>query len=401
MKHYRTRHWTTVCAAGCLAVPPLAGAETLIEALAGGKVSLDLRYRYEHVDQDNALENADASTLRTRLGYLTGDFYDAGVFLEFENVTNVGNDEFNSTTNGKTRFSVVADPDATEVNQAFLQYKGLPATLFKFGRQRIVLDNHRFIGNVGWRQNEQTFDAVTAVNESLPDTKLSLGYISNANRVFGDDSPVGDFEMDSAFANAGYGLPVGTLTAYAYLLDFDDASTNSSKSFGLRFTGAAPLGQGPKLLYTAEYANQSEYQDNPKDFDLNYYFLEGGAEIKGVTAKLGYEVLEGDGSNAFQTPLATLHAFNGWADQFLVTPADGLEDLYATLGTTVQGVKLLGVYHDFSANEGDADYGSEWGALATATFAEHYALGLKYAAYEAEDFSVDTDKFWVWGQITF
>ena len=402
MKTTPTRFWAAACASTVLTMPTLAGAETLVEAVSGGKVSASLRYRYERVDQDNALKNANASTLRTRLGYMSGDYHDFGVFLEFENITNLGDDRFNSTTNGKTRFSVVADPDATEVNQAFLQYQGLPATTLKLGRQRILLDNQRFIGNVGWRQNEQTFDAVTAVNTSLPDTRATAGFISNVNRIFGDDSPMGDFEMDSPFVNLNYaGLPFGAFTAYGYLLDFDDSPANSTKTFGLRFTGATTAGQGPKLLYTAEYARQSDYQDNPKDFDLDYYFVEGGAEIRGITAKLGYEVLEGNGTDAFQTPLATLHAFNGWTDQFLVTPANGLEDLYATVGTSIQGVKLLGVYHAFFANEGDADYGTEWGLLATRKFADHYTLGVKYAAYEAEDFSVDADKLWLWGEVTF
>ena len=56
--------------------------------------------------------------------------------------------------------------------------------------------------------------------------------------------------------------------------------------------------------------------------------------------KLGYEEL---GSNAglygLQTPLATLHAFNGWADKFLVTPVDIPDVAAFTLGRArVDGV---------------------------------------------------------------
>ncbi len=52
--------------------------------------------------------------------------------------------------------------------------------------------------------------------------------------------------------------------------------------------------------------------------------------VKGIgTLGVGYELLgSDDGVAAFQTPLATLHKFNGFADQFLVTPAGGLQDIY-------------------------------------------------------------------------
>ena len=140
---------------------------TFTEALTGGKVSLDVRYRYEFVDQDNPLDQAHASTVRTRLGYRTGDFKGFEVFAEAEDVSAVGNENYNSTINGITDHSVVADPTETEVNQIYVRYKGFSDTSLTYGRQRFALDNHRFIGTVGWRQNEQTFDAFVGTNESL------------------------------------------------------------------------------------------------------------------------------------------------------------------------------------------------------------------------------------------
>ena len=50
-----------------------------------------------------------------------------------------------------------------------------------------------------------------------------------------------------------------------------------------------------------------------------------------VTVKAAYESLEGNGARGFSTPLATLHAFQGWADVFLNTPADGVDDASLTL----------------------------------------------------------------------
>ncbi len=382
-----------------VALPVAQAAEGFTEALTGGKPSLDLRYRYEHVEQDNALKDADASTLRSRLAYATLPYHGISGYLEFENVTVLGAEEYNSGINGKTGYSAVIDPEGTEVNQAYLLAEVLPATQLKFGRQRFVLDNHRFIGNVGWRQNEQTFDAFSVVNKSLPATTLSYARLSNVNRITTTDA-----DMSSDLFNANYsGWAAGTLSGYVYLLDYEQSAALSSASYGLRFSGATPLNDKAKVLYSAEYARQGDYADNPADYDLNYMLAELGASLGGVTAKLGYEVLEGDGTQSVQTPLATLHAFNGWADQFLSTPASGLEDIYLSVGGELLGVSLLAVYHDYSANSGGGDFGKEINLQASKKFNKHYALTAKYASYSAGDQAgkVDTDKLWLMGQVSF
>ncbi len=393
-----------IAAMGISAATSTVTAESFTEALVGGKVNFDARLRLEIVDQDNALKDAEALTVRTRLGYETGKFYKFWAFGEFEDVRDVGIDDYNSTDNGKTEYSVIADPEVTEVNQGYLGYGGIPGTVLKWGRQRIIYDNARFIGNVGWRQNEQTYDGITFVNTSLPSTTFSYAYITQVNRIFGEDNDnvPGQFEMSNHFVNLAYdGFGFGKFVGYGYFLEFDEAPETSNQTLGLRFSGDTALAEKAKLLYALEYATQSDYDDGSSDIDADYYLAELGLGIKGVTGKLGYELLEGDGTYAFSTPLATVHAFNGWADQFLITPLDGLVDVYASVGGKLKGVKLLAVYHDFSADNGDDDYGTEWNFLAAKKFAKHYTLGVKYATYDADDFSVDTDKFWLWGQAKF
>ncbi len=94
--------------------------------------------------------------------------------------------------------------------------------------------------------------------------------------------------------------------------------------------------------------------------------MEPGIKFSSLTAKIGYEVLSGDGTDAFQTPLATGHAFNGITDKFLTTPDDGLEDIYVKAAYSfakvplVEKISLAAAYHDFEADRGGADYGSEW-----------------------------------------
>lgn len=380
---------------------PAAAADDFTGALIGGKPTADLRLRYESVDQANALKDANAATLRLRLGYETGQYRGFGALVEAETVTALGGESYNSTVNGETAYSIVADPEATEINQAYLSYAGLADTKLKYGRQRIILDNHRFIGNVGWRQNEQTFDAFTLTNASLPETTITAGYIYNVNRVFSDKSPQGDFKMNSPIFNVSYkGWSLGEVVGYGYLLDFTDLAASSTQTYGLRLKGSAPLA-GVKALYTAEYATQRDYRDNPRDYSLKYYLLEGGVGLSNAEFKLGYEVLGGNGAVAFQTPLATLHAMNGWADQFLVTPGAGLKDAYLSAATTVLGTRLEAVYHDFRADSNSTRYGTEWDLQAVKAIDKTYAVGAKYARYDAKGFSVDTDKFWLWAEAKF
>lgn len=389
-------------------------AENLQSAFEEGKFYIDARYRYEFVDQAQFDKNAHASTLRTRAGYETGDFYDFSGTIEFENITEIGNDLYNNTLNGNTNRPVVADVESTHVNQAFLQYNGLPETRLRVGRERINLDNQRFIGSVGWRQNDQTFDVISALNTSLSDTELFYSYVDGVNRIFGNDSPVGDFDSQSHIAHLAYdGLKNHTLTAYSYLLDFkQDAPALSSNNFGGYLSGKLALNEDWALGYYGEYAHQTDAGDNPVDYQTHYLHLAPSLSYQSITATFGYELLASDnGVASFQTPLATLHKFNGFADVFLTTPANGLQDYYLDITYKMTGLEryisqlstviLKGQYHLFYADEGSADYGQELDLHMRLPVDDHYYLETRYANYQADQFANDTQKLIIGLGITF
>ncbi len=362
------------------------------------KLDLNLRYRYEFVDQDGFAKDAQASTLRTRLAYRSPTFSNLEFLTEVDYVRPIGNELYNSTRNGITDRPVVADPKGTQVNQAMILFRGIEDTLIRAGRQRITLDNHRFIGDVGWRQNDQTYDAFSVTNTSLAKTTIEYAYIDKVNRIFGPDSgtPAAEFQSDSHILNAKYAwLPELNVTAYAYLLDFEDAPLSSNKTVGIRVNGSHVVSDRTAASYTLEYARQENHGENPNHYGANYILLEGALTAGGFTGKLGYEILQSDSAQAFQTPLATLHAFQGWVDKFLTTPADGIEDLYFSVATTVHETNISLLYHRFSPETGGPDYGSEWDLVIKKPFAERYSIILKYANYDARSFSTDTQKFWV------
>jgi len=361
---------------------------------AEASTKIDLNLRYESVDQDNALRNADALTLRTRLTHKTADYKGFSGVVEFEDSRTIaGVDNYNDTNGRNTGiYSVVADPETTELDQAFVQYKTDKFTT-KIGRQVITLDGHRFVGHVGWRQDRQTFDAATFIYSGSEKLKASYSYLSKRNRIFGEEK---DLDSKDHLLNVSYKTSLGKLVGYAYLLEVDEGVSNGLDTFGASLTG-----KKGKFSYAAEVATQS---DDTSDADTTYFKLEGGYKFDKVSAKLGFESLGSDKGVGFSTPLATLHKFNGWADQFLGTPGTGLEDLYVSLAGKVLGGKLVVAYHDFSAEEGSTDFGSEVDVVYSKGFAKNYKAGIKYAAYSAGDVEsgkVDTDKLWVFVSASF
>ena len=380
---------------------------TLSDAITGGDVKLSFRYRYEDVDDDARPEEAHASTLKSRLTYTTKKYNDWQAQIEVDDVTVIGGENYDDLHGTNTDHAVVADPEGTALNQAWIAYSGFSDTTIKYGRQRINLDNQRFVGGVGWRQNEQTYDGVTIVNTSLPDTTFVYAHVDNVNRIFGPDegragTPAADVKLESNanIFNVGYkGLGIGTLSGYLYLLDVEDAAAISSKTYGVRLDGSQ--GDKTKFLYTLEYATQSDYADNPASYDADYYTVELGIQAAGVTAKVGQEVLASDDGVSFSTPLATLHKFQGFADKFLVTPANGIEDSYVSVFTNVFGTKVGVIYHDFDAEDGNMNYGDEVDVVIAKQLNKNVGLMVKYASYDADDFSTDTDKLWLQVQVDF
>lgn len=375
----------------------------------------DVRIRHEGVDQDGIAKDANANTVRTKFGYKSGISNGFQFLIEGEDVASIGSTKFNDTLNGKGMYPVVADPVGTELNQAWVSYSGIDDTLIKVGRQGINLDNQRFVGTVGWRQNDQNYDSILISNSSIDNLTLAVAHVDKVRRIFGEDSPVGEIETNTNIINATYKVSDSlSVTGYGYFLDHDDMAFFglSSKTYGVRVTGNTQLSDGVKLVYEVEAAEQHDYKDNPNSYDATYYHIAPALKINNWLLGVGFESLEGDGTNAFQTPLATLHKFNGWADKFLATPAGGLEDLYAKVVYTVTGqgnildnTKIVAMYHEFDAENSSTvldNYGDELNIaishplnVSNVPLLKSGSILLKYADYNADDFATDTEKLWL------
>lgn len=402
---------SALASAGLLTVPAGANAADSLEAaLKESTAKLSFRPRYENVTQESPAPGAspahsDAFTLKTRLTFTTGSFFDTSAVLEFDDVTALKDEDYNDTAGNGQDNPAIADPEGTEVNQVYLSYKGLDKTDIRYGRQRILLDNERFVGGVGWRQNEQTYDSLSVTNTSIPNLTGFLAHLYNVNRITGEDADNGRYHMDSTLLNLKYAIAgVGAVSGYYYDLDYlEELPAASSKTMGVRFAGSTKL-DPVTLGYEAEYATQSESADNPTDFDADYYLLGASVTFDIFTVGIAQEVLgaDEDAGVAFSTPLATLHKFQGWADQFLATPNTGIEDTYVTFKVVLpMGMDLLAMYHQFESDADRADdneYGDEIDVALTKKFSNGATIQLKYVDFSGNEDGLKTDdvsKVWV------
>jgi len=399
------------------------------EVLADGKFNLNVRLRYEQFDEEgvNAItKDSYAPTIRTRFGYTSASLYGFEGMLEGVNVSVLGPEHnYNAAgSNIQGARPVVPDPPLSRLDQAWLAYSYTNLISAKVGEQEINLDNQRFIGNSGWWQNMQTFDAAEIKSEPLKNLDLYYGYIWDVHRIYGNISglPAANTDFDSAshLINVSYsGWEYGRFVGYAYLLDLKNAAgaANSCATYGGYFAGNAPISDDVSFDYRAEFAWQTDYAESLLRYGTEYYNLEAGANIKPLAFGAGDEDLgsgansgAGGGRASFRTPLATLHPFNGWDNVFLTTPADGVRDLYGYVQVTLPAeIPLRFIYHKFDADYGGGNYGQEFDLLASKKFGKYWNATVEYAYYQGQDAAapslttanVDMQKLWAQVEFNF
>jgi hypothetical protein len=393
------------CALAAVTAPAWAGGGSGADPSAATpeaplQLAWDARLRHEGVSDDAFDRHAHADTLRLRLGLQAAFGGGWSGLLEGAGVASAGR-AYNSGANGQGQYPGIADPRSSELNQAWLRWQRdqLEVTT---GRQRLELDNQRWVGNVGWRQLEQTYDAVAVRWQPANGWSLRYDWLDRVHRVSGPDAlaPLArERRLDTHLFNAAYARGAQRWIGYAYLHEDRDVASTSSATYGLRWQGNA-LRQGNGPGWTLEAARQVDYANNPQHFAHTYWLLEPSWSWSGITTKLGWEHLGGNGHHALQTPLATLHAFNGWDDQFLVTPAGGLDDRYLALNgrfghdLLAGGLGWIVGYHDYRADRGGR-YGGEWDAALSFPVAAGVHGLLKVADYRADGFGRDSAKLWL------
>ncbi len=392
-----------------LAVPCLLLATVAPVAAETVKLKplVEARLREEHVEQDGLPQDSDAVTVRVRSGVEATSGRWSALAEAQGNLAIVG-DYYNGVEGSATIRPLIGDPESIGLYRAQIQYRAPGATITA-GRQRIMLEDERFVGGAAIRNNGQTFDAVRAQIEPLKGVKADVTYVWNVWTVWGIDGAGArprSIGGNTVFATLGVATPVGTVTGYSYLLDLDEAALQgfrlSSQTYGARLVGSHAFGRA-KLAWQGSYARQSDYARNPNRFSADYWIADVALDLNGPRVGAGYEVLGADDGRAltsFQTPLSAIFKFQGWADKFTTTPPDGIRDAYASAGwgwKTVgrwSGVSLQAVYHRFDSDRLVRRYGDEIDLLAAGKLGRTLA-SLRYADYRAKGFGADTKKLWL------
>ena len=366
---------------------------------SGPKVLLESRLRSELVDQQGFAEQARALTLRARFGWRSPTVNDFQLLSEGEGVA-VLDDRYSAPVDPVPGRPAVPDGETLELNRAQVRWTGLPGTEVAVGRQRLIVGNSRFIGNVGWRQNEQTFDAVRVSSSALEPVTTTWIYADRVQRPLGHEHPLGVWRGDIHMLQLEADTPVGRLAGFGLDIDLDNAAAMSSTTFGVRLTGSRPVGEGLSATWSGEYAVQTDTGANPADYRLDFFAAAVGLQSERWSVAAGYERFDGDGVSGFQTPLGTGHGYMGWSDVITTTPAFGVGDAFlrGSLNVPAFGrtVKLAAEAHVFHDADGDVRLGRELDLSASTPIDAHWSVEAKAARFESDHAAFpDTDKAWL------
>lgn len=396
---------------------PIVEADSLYDAFVQGKSVSQLRLRYEYVDQKNKPEDANAFTLQSLLGWQTASFWNTSLTAQLINISHLNQDFYDNNLgkNHASQLPTVQDPEITDINQLYIDFTGIPKTKLRLGRQIIRIDNTRFVGDIIFRQSSQVFDGLTVVNQSISNTEFLLGHYEHLRQATGKYR---NTNFDILHASYKY-LPKASVTAYGYFIDQADTgqntgvNNNAHKDIGLRLDGAIDINPDWRWLHTAEFAKQSAYQGGSQAIDVFYRKLGLGLGFKQWFFRVDQEVLSSNaGLYAFQTPMATLHPFQGWTDLFTTTPKQGMVDRFITVGATLDKWTLYSEWHhlssdrDFQTPTGlGNDYGNEWDFSFAYQYTPTLQAKFEYARFNEGDIwgasanaatrKVDTTKSWL------
>lgn len=362
------------------------------------RIIISGRYRYQFSDQSGLPKDAHESSLRTRFGYQSPKFYGLRFRLEGQDVSRIGNDNYNDGFNGKEGYPTIFDPSDTELFQSWLEVSSIPRHHIKGGRFTLELDNSRFIGLEDWRQLGQSFDGITVTNEMQHHVRMLFGWIGGVRRVFEDEPALRESSSNIHLFNIHYyGMKEIQWTGYGYWIGLNDREDLSSATFGIRAHDGYTLTEDLGLFTDNEIAHQQDYQDNPQDYNALYWRISGGVRYADFKFYGSHESLgSDDGQAAVTTPLASRHNWNGFADKFLITPYTGLEDSSVGIIYTLpesENIELLAAYHHYRSNEDNINFGNEYNFRLRLPLSENFTISAKYAYYDAHDFDSDTHLF--------
>jgi hypothetical protein len=376
----------------------------LEDALRNGRFTLELRPRWNRIEESDKAETTSGGTVRAVAGFRSAPFEGWRAVIE-----GIHTDTFAKHFNDDTAqfatspYPLLPDPRYTGLNQAYIDYA---AELFsvRAGQQVVRLDNQRWVSDNDFRQIPQLFDGVSGRYTPIGNVELAAAYFDRLRDTSGDLQ-----DLRLTLAHAGWNpWPGHALAAYGVWHDqpqngaFTGFANNSYRVAGVRAEGSIKLSRGIDVLYTADGARQKPYAGGNALIDASYWRL--GAGLAGAAWTLRYDT-ERKGSNGgrygVQMPLTDFYGFNGWTLHFFNTPAQGLRDRWVTGRYAVGDFTLYGEAHKFRSDFGNIDFGREVDLGLTYTWSELLAVRLQHARYDPGSGTPDASIRKTWLTVAF
>jgi len=306
-----------------------------------------------------------ATSQRTRLGFgYKSDLFDVGIQVQDVRFW------------GEEKQLVVNDGAHTTIHQAWASIKFTELLSLKVGRQELVYDDSRILGNVGWAQQARSHDLALFKFEKKDAFKLHAGFA--VNQVQTDAYAVANYKsmqflwFNKSFGDA-YTLSVLALNngAQDSLINGVGNTTTYSQIVGQRSVyKTGKLTVGLNFYYQMGYTT-SKYMDDSGDFqkqklgaynlglDLNYKLndnigIGGGYEMLSGNSQTETDATYSQTNHAFTPLYGTNHKFNGWMDYFYVNNHKntvGLNDAYVKVSYKKDKFLSGAHFHYFMANQ--------------------------------------------------
>jgi hypothetical protein len=217
----------------------------------------------------------------------------------------------------------------------------------KVGRQELVYDDHRLLGNVNWAQQARSHDAVLLKTQSEKwQAHIGAAYNNEKEQLF--RTPYTQNNYRSLFFLWSKFKPSKefNISTLAIADGFQGADIAVDETIYRYTAGTHAQLESGKTNFTGTFYYQFGTDVSNKDISAYMFALNAMYKYRKTNFEVGLDYLSGtdlsekDKMKTFNTLYATNHKFYGWMDYFLNIPLHtaqgGLSDLY------------LGIQHKFS-----------------------------------------------------
>jgi len=252
------------------------------------------------------------------------------------------------------------------VHEAWGELKLNSIISFRLGRQELVYDDSRFLGNVGWAQQSRSHDLALFKYERGGSSKMHIGLAINQDK----EQLFNNFYMNKKnyknmqflWVHQDIGNHGISFLALNNGIQYNDSVAGASVKYSQTLGTFINLKKNKFLFNGSGYYQMGT---DGADKKLSAYML--GVDIsyklvRNINLALGYQLLSGTdesdlnnpdfGNNMSFTPLyGTNHKFNGHMDYFFVgnhTNYVGLQDIFFKFNYVSGKVTFTAFVHHFS-----------------------------------------------------